>query len=335
MVKVALLSAWHVHTRGFVTEAIKHGAELAVVWDDDVKRGKAFADSFNTAFTPNLADVLNDPSIDAVMVESATVLHKELIIQAARAKKHIFSDKALALSVADCLEIQQAIEENGVHFVISLESMEIGPYRYAKNIIDAGKLGEITSVYFRRAHHAALDKSMLPSYWFDTSQTGGGVTLDLGCHGLYLLPHFLGKPRKVSSIMNELKGTGSDDISTSVVEFESGAIGTAHTSFVSGKMDNMLEIVGTDGSLIVTGTRPENFRAFLQSYQVEGYEQLTPVPSGEFILEEKKPIVEFIQAVQNGDFTPSRYYNIEAAIGLTRMIACAYESAASGKVVTY
>ncbi|QPC45632.1 Gfo/Idh/MocA family protein [Mangrovibacillus cuniculi] len=335
MVKLALLSAWHVHTGGFVTEALKHGAELSVVWDDDVTRGKAFADSFATSFNPNLEDVLADPTIDAVMVECATVKHKEVIIKAAKAKKHIFTDKALALSVEDCVEIQEAMEENGVHFIISLESLEIGPYRYAKHLIDDGKLGEITSVYFRRAHQAALDKNMLPSYWFDKSQTGGGVTLDLGCHGLYLLPHFLGKPQKVSCLMNELKGTGSDEISTTVVEFESGAIGTAHTSFVSGKMDNLLEIVGTEGSLIVNGTKPENFRAFLQSFHVEGFEQLSPVPKEAFLLEEKKPIVEFIQAIQRSDFTPSRYYNIEAATGLTRMIECAYESSKSGKVVHY
>ena len=47
MVNLALIGAWHVHTQGFVEEALKTGmAQLNVVWDDDQERGKAFARQF-------------------------------------------------------------------------------------------------------------------------------------------------------------------------------------------------------------------------------------------------------------------------------------------------
>lgn len=202
MVRFALLSAWHVHTGWFAGELLKSGlGKYVVVWDEDEARGRKFADEFGADFDPDLDHVLAREDVDAVMVECPTTQHKEVIIKAANAGKHIFSDKTLALTVADCREIRRAVEANGVKFVVSLESKTIKPYRYIAELVQAGKLGRITSVYFRRAHDAALKPGNIVSYWFDRSQTGGGATLDLGCHGLYLLPQLCGKPKKVSCLM--------------------------------------------------------------------------------------------------------------------------------------
>jgi predicted dehydrogenase len=336
MVNLALLGAWHVHAKNFVKEALKTGiAELKVVWDDDEERGKALAKEFGVPFEKALEKALSVKDVDAVMVECATTKHKEVIIEAANAKKHIFSDKALALTVYDCLEIKKAIEENQVKFVLSLESKIIGVYRYAKQLVDEGKLGRVTSVYFRRAHQAALDKNMLPAYWFDTTQTGGGVTLDLGCHGLYLLPHFCGTPKKVTCLMNELYGTGSDENSTTVIEFEGGAIGTSHTSFVSYRLDNMLEIIGTEGILVISGVNESNFRVLLQSKNVSGHENLVPVPNENLPANDEHPSAQFVKLVSSDMVQSLQYFDIDAAIAITRLIECAYESAKEQRTVLY
>ncbi len=336
MVNLALLSAWHVHTKKFVKTALETGmAELKVVWDDDEARGNAFAKEFGVPFEKDLDKVLKSKDVDAVMVECATTKHREVIIKAANAKKHIFSDKPLALTVNDCLEIKKAVEENQVKFVVSLESKIIGVYRYAKQLVDEGKLGRVTSAYFRRAHQAALDKNMLPAYWFDAAETGGGVTLDLGCHGLYLLPCFCGKPKKVTCLMNELYGTGNDENSTTVIEFEGGAIGTSHTSFVSYRMDNMLEIVGTEGILVISGSNESNFRVLLQSKNVQGHENLIPVPGENFPAYDEIPSAQFVKLVSSDMIQSLADFSIDTAITITRLIECAYESAKEQKTVLY
>jgi predicted dehydrogenase len=334
MVSIAVLSAWHVHTYQFIDKLHESGqGRVVCVWDDDEKRGRVCAEKYGVPFEPRLEAVLARKDVEAVMVECATTRHRDIIIQAANAKKHVFSDKALALKVADCLKIQQAIETNGVKFLISMEAKINGPYRYAKKLIDEGKLGRVTSAYFRRDHGDALQR-FLPAYWYDPAQTGGGATLDLGCHGLYLLHEFCGKPKKVTSLMNELYGTGSDENSTTVIEFEGGAIGTAHTSFVCYKMDNLLEIIGTEGVIIVSGFEPENYRVLLQSKHIPGYEELSPVPLSDVDPDDEFPIVKFARLVQSGD-TKFDSYDIDKAISLTRLIECAYESAKTGKAVTY
>ena len=219
--------------------------------------------------------------------------------------------------------------------MVSLESKTIGVYRYAKKLVDEGSLGRVTSAYFRRVHQAALDKNMLPAYWFDKAQTGGGVTLDLGCHGLYLLPHFCGTPKKVTCLMNELYGTGSDEMSTTVIEFEGGAIGTAHTSFVAYRMDNMLEIIGTEGILVISGVDESNFRVLLQSKNVHGHENLVPVPSEHLLANDEIPSAQFVKLVSSDRTKSLSDFDIDAAITNTRLIECAYESAKEMKTVLY
>jgi predicted dehydrogenase len=335
MVKVALLGTWHVHTEWFIKEMLNSGlAELTMVWDDNKERGKNFSDRLGVPFENSLEKVLSREDVEAVIVECATTRHKEMIVKAANAGKHIFSDKALTLNSVDCMEIKRAIEDNRVKFLLSLESKIIGSYQYAKKLVEKGKLGRVTSAYFRRAHQAALDKDMLPSYWFNTEETGGGVTLDLGCHGLYLLPQFCGKPKQVTCLMNELYNTGSDENSTTVIEFENGAIGTSHTSFVAYRMDNLLEIIGTEGSIIISGTDEDNFRVFLQSKNVPGHENLMSVPKEELPKDDEYPIVQFVRMIEAGE-NAVRGFDMDTAIMLTRLIECAYESAKEKKTVQY
>ena len=335
MLKIALLSAWHVHTRWFVKGLEDSGeGHICVVWDEDVARGQKMADDLGVPFVADLDQVLAMENVEAVMVECATTKHTEIILKAAAAKKHIFCDKALALKSADTKAIREAVEANGVKFMLSLESKIIGCYNYATNMVKSGKLGRITAVYFRRAHMAALT-NMLPDYWFDTEQTGGGVTLDLGCHGFYMLPQLCGRPKTVSCRMQELYGTGADESSTTIIEFENGCIGTAHTSFVSYKMDNLLEIIGTEGILVVSGEPNDaNFVVLLQCANIPGYEKKTAVPLSEIPQDDPLPIVQFARMVK-GNESSVPGYDMDVAETLTRIIECAYESAATGKTVDF
>ncbi|QFT89941.1 1,5-anhydro-D-fructose reductase [Bacillus sp. THAF10] len=328
MINLALLGAWHVHTEGFLHAALAtNKCQLTAVWDTNEERGKTLAKKYGVPFIEQLEELLRMEEIHAVMVECETTLHKDVIIKAARAKKHIFTDKILTTTTQEAEEIKMEVEENNVSFFISLESKEIGAYAYAKKLADEGILGDLTSLYFRRAHQAALVPTMLPDYWFDASQTGGGVTLDLGCHGFYLLTHFLGKPNTVTSRMGERMGTGNDEISTTIVEFEGGAIGTAHTSFLSYKLDNMLEIIGTEGILLVSGTPDTTFRMFLQTKNKLGYEELTLVPATQFP-EDVMPSAEFVEMLSVGE-KEHPLYNMQCALELTRLVESAYESAKS------
>ena len=120
MLNVAMLSKWHVHAAGYARELMNmDDVHVTCIWDEQPERGEAWAKELGVAFEPNLDTLLHRPDVDAVAVDCPTAMHPEVIIAAARAGKHIFTEKVLALTVKDCDAIAAAINETGVKFCIS------------------------------------------------------------------------------------------------------------------------------------------------------------------------------------------------------------------------
>ena len=332
--KFALITAWHVHTDKFMKKALDKEADCLYVWDFEKERGEVAAKKYGGQFEADYQVILNDPQVEAVVIEAPTVMHKELIILAARHKKHIFSEKPLALTLEDCLEIEAAIYDNGVKFVLSLESLSHPIYQNVLKLVKEGAIGEVTSAYFRRSHGAVVHQH-LPEYWFDKEQAGGGATLDLGCHGFTLLPLFCGEPIKITSLMNERFSSGVEEQSSTVIEFESGAIGTAQTSMIGTSLDNYLELVGTKGLIQVIGNEYEDQYVFMQSSVKEGYAKKSLIPLEEIKMVYPFPIELFIDLVDHSEAKEIANYDFEMGKRVTRIIECAYESAETGKTVDY
>lgn len=332
--KFALITAWHVHTDKFMKKALAKNAECLYVWDFEKERGEQAAQKYGGKFEADYQMILNDPLVEAVVIEAPTVMHKELIILAARHKKHIFSEKPLALKMEECLEIEAAIYDNGVKFVISLEALSHPIYQNVRQLLGEGVIGEVTSAYFRRSHGAVVHKH-LPDYWFDKAQAGGGATLDLGCHGFTLLPYFCGEPKKITCLMNEKYHSGVDEQSSTVIEFESGVIGTAQVSMIGTSLDNYLELIGTKGLIQVVGNEYEDQFVFLQSSVKAGYEKKRLIPLEEIYETNAFPIELFIDLVDHSKEKQLPQYDLETAKRVTRIIECAYESAETARTVDY
>ena len=118
--KIATVGAWHVHTQEYA-EAIQKNpkAQLCCLWDDNQERGQAMAEKLGVPFQPDLDAIWADPTIEGVQVTTATNQHRDILLAAAKAGKHIFTEKVLALTNEDAEEIAQAVRESGVKFTIS------------------------------------------------------------------------------------------------------------------------------------------------------------------------------------------------------------------------
>ena len=162
MLRVAMLSKWHVHAAGYAKQVRESGkAEVCAVWDDDVARGSAWAKEFGCEYFENLDDLLALDTIDAVVCDAPTTAHKDVIIKAARAGKHIFTEKALAPTVEECREIKEEIEKAGVTFTISFPQRGRSDVQFAKKMIEEGQFGKITLVRLRNAHSGVYDDLFL------------------------------------------------------------------------------------------------------------------------------------------------------------------------------
>jgi len=112
MIKVAKLSFAHVHARGYAEQIQKNPeTELVAVWDEEEYGGKEAAARYNVPFYSDLDQVLSLDEVDAVVVDAITSDHPKVIIAAAEAGKHIFTEKALAITVGECDPIIEAVEK--------------------------------------------------------------------------------------------------------------------------------------------------------------------------------------------------------------------------------
>ena len=155
--KIATVGAWHVHTQEYA-EAIQKNpkAQLCCLWDDNQERGQAMAEKLGVPFQPDLDAIWADPTIEGVQVTTATNQHRDILLAAAKAGKHIFTEKVLALTNEDAEEIAQAVRESGVKFTISYPHKTWPTLKAAKALVDSGKLGKITYARVHNYHDGSV-----------------------------------------------------------------------------------------------------------------------------------------------------------------------------------
>lgn len=326
MLTIAMLSCWHVHAPDYAKVILDSGlAAIKTVWDDDVNRGEAFAKSLNCGYQPDLDRVLADPEIDAVICDAPTTQHFSVIQKAALAKKHIFTEKVLAPTTKECRELAKCIEEAGITFTISFPQLTTPAARFAKAMVEQGKFGKISRIRFRNGHDGH-SRNWLPPYWFQAADTAGGALMDLGCHPMYLANWFLGEPASISAAITAPSGSRMDDAASVTIEYKDGAVFTGETSFVSYHSPNILEIYGTDATLIAVGDQVRYSSAELEPYT--GKEGLVPK------LPEKAPlpIRLFLEACVKGTGTP-KDLGPRDGVALTYLLENAYLAHEQGKTI--
>lgn len=326
MLRVAMLSKWHVHAAGYAREFLATGkAEITAVWDEKPERGAEWAKELGCNFEESLDSLLAREDVDAVCCCTPTTMHTDVLIRAAKAGKHIFTEKTLACTVAECKEIEKAIEENGVTFVISFPDKVWPIVKFAKEHIENGDFGKVTNVRIRNAHNGVSGK-WLPEYWFIKDDCAGGAMMDLGCHAMYLLNHLLGKPKKITGIANSVFGTPVDENAISIIEFESGAIGVSETSFLAFSSPFTIEIHGTEGILLWQGGEIK-YKTTETAKLNKGFISPDKLPE-----EGQKPIVRFVDACINGTGSPEGL-GTKDAIELAVLLENSYISYETGTTV--
>ncbi len=212
--------------------------------------------------------------IDIIDITTPSNFHKEIAVAAAKAGKHVFCEKPLALSLEDATEMLNAAKENNVVNQIGFNYRFAPAVILAKQLIEQGKLGEI--FHFRGSYLQdwIIDPSF-PFVWrLDKDVAGSGSHGDLGAHVIDIAHFLVGdiktvagmsktfvKQRPVVERMEGLSGTASadapmkevrvDDATLFSCEFECGAMGLFEaTRFAtSHKNDMFFEINGSKGSV--------------------------------------------------------------------------------------
>lgn len=259
--RIAVLSAWHVHAEEYGRAALDHpDTELVAVWDDDASRGQELADTLGVEFAPSLDDLLARDDLDGVTITTATTAHPEVIGKVIAAGKHVFTEKVLATTVEGCDDLVTKAAEKNLALTVSLPRLFHGYTLAVREVLLSGELGDITYSRVRLSHNGST-ADWLPARFYDAAETigveggVGGAFTDLGAHPIYLTNLFLGGPEatgeyaSVRATFTDVTGRGVEDNASVTVATTSGAIGVLETGFVSGLSPFSIEVEGTQGGL--------------------------------------------------------------------------------------
>ena len=205
-----------------------------------------------------------DESIGLFDNSGPNALHAEPTIAAAQAGKHVICEKPLGRDAAESHAIWQAVAATGVKHLCGFNYRFVPAMRLAREIVDAGELGEIRHFRARYLQDWGDDPS-LDTWRFDREVAGSGALGDLMTHAVDLARFLNGEPTSVQGFAHTfLPGRQVDDAAEAAVTFENGSIGTLEaTRFAHGHRNGFQwEINGTKGALAFDLERLNELQVF-------------------------------------------------------------------------
>ncbi len=226
------------------------GARLVALADVNAQLAVEVAAAFDVPRSvSDPHDLLASPDVDAVVIASPTHTHRDLVIAAAATGKPTFCEKPLALSLAHCQDMQQAVNRHGTFFQMGFMRRFDPGYSAAKRQVAEGRIGR--PVVFK----ATSRDPFRPSLEYANPASSGGILVDMGIHDFDLARWFMGDVKTVSTIGGvlaypELATVGDIDNAISTLVFDDGRLGVVdltRNGFYG--YDIVTELLGTEGTI--------------------------------------------------------------------------------------
>jgi len=234
-------------------------------------------------------DLLADPEVDVVDLVTPNAGHREQILKAMKAGKHLLCEKPLVLNASEALELEKAALNSQVRIGMIFNYRFIPAIMKAREMITEGLLGEVYS--FRGEYfHTGYQNPRRPYSWrMDFNQSGGGALADLGIHVIDLVRYLLGDFDSVRSDLKTyiterpLPGGGSetgqvtvDDAAWMQCRLISGAMGSIEVSrFATGTLDDLnLTVYGSRGAFCFKLMEPNFLMWFDEKNRSRGWSRI-------------------------------------------------------------
>ena len=193
-------------------------AYIACAMDVNADAVKAHRDKYGTKHgTTDMAKLLARDDVDAVVVCTPTGFHKDAVLAAAGAGKHVFCEKPMAMTMAHCQAMDRACRKAGVVLQIGFVRHFCNEWLKLREIVQAGMIGR--PVVWR----SLSGGSGAPTPWFFDKQIGGGPFIDGAVHSYDFGRFIFGEAKNVVTDIRKLKAkTTAWDTGTVIVNFGSG-----------------------------------------------------------------------------------------------------------------
>lgn len=224
-------------------------ARVLAVASPTREHAKQFASRFDIPHAfDRVESMLEMDDIDMVVVGAPNRAHCDLAIRAAKANKHVVVEKPLCMNLAEADRMIDACAAANVKLMYAEELCFAPKYVRLKKLLDDGALGR--PVLFKQSEKHDGPHS---DHFWDVDRSGGGVTMDMGCHGIQFF-RWLHPGVPVTSVYAQMstnvhsERTRGDDNAIIILEFADGVVAMAEESWTKlGGMDDKAEIHGSEG----------------------------------------------------------------------------------------
>jgi len=234
------------------------GAYLAGFCDVDEEKAKPFAGTYDVPHYSSLEGLLDNDRMHAVCICTPSSLHADVAVAAAKAGRHVLTEKPMAVTTDDMDRMIAACNEANVKLGVVFQRRAIPRFALLKKALDSGEigtpvLGSAYMKYFRSQDY--YDSGDWRGTWeFD----GGGCLMNQGIHLIDMLLWYMGPAKSVrGKIATLARKMETEDTAAAAIEFRSGALGIVEGTTAAYPFDipHRLEIQGDRGSIMIEGER--------------------------------------------------------------------------------
>ena len=223
-------------------------SRLVALTRRDCSERERMAAVFDAPKAPADAErVIADPEVDIVYIATPPSSHAEHVLKAAAAGKHVLVEKPMGLTARDSERMAEACETAGVELFTAYYRRFWPNVLEMKRLIETGAIGRPAQAFF----DFSLPWNSCPGGWrLRPEVSGGGYFADMGSHRLDLWVYFFGDVSDASgAALAHPEHPGAEQVASACVTFANGVQGLARSDFLSGRVCDRFEVIGTRGRI--------------------------------------------------------------------------------------
>jgi UDP-N-acetyl-2-amino-2-deoxyglucuronate dehydrogenase len=255
-VRVALVGCGRISKNHLEAIARTDGLQLVAVADSELSRAQRIGAERGVPTFGSLEAMLAAVPSDLVSICTPSGLHPQQGVVAAKAGRHVLTEKPMAISLAAADELVQACDAAGVHLFVVKQNRLNPPVQLLKRAVDKGRFGRLYMVNVT-VRWTRPQEYYDAAPWRGTWEFDGGAIMNQASHYVDLMQWLVGPAESVmAKTATQARRIEAEDSGVAVVKFRSGALGVLEVSVLTypKNLEGSITLLGENGSVKVGGT---------------------------------------------------------------------------------
>ena len=255
-IRIALVGCGRISASHFEAIARVDGLALSAVCDSLEARARAAGEQWSVPWFTSYEQMLAEAPCDAVAIATPSGLHPAQGVLAARAGKHVISEKPMAISLASADALVQACDDAGVRLFVVKQNRLNATVQMVKRALDKGRFGRLflanTTVHWSRPQ-SYYDQAP----WRGTWEFDGGAFMNQASHYVDLMQWLVGPVESVIAKTATLaRHIEAEDTGAAVLKFRNGALGVIEVTMLTfpKNLEGSFTLIGERGTVKIGGT---------------------------------------------------------------------------------